>query len=55
MTNLILHIYDLNYIMYDKHNLILYLKAQGAYYTQEISNNLNIATGNTISERYDQF
>ena len=40
--------------MYDKHNLILYLKVRDAYYTQEKSIYFNRATCNTIKERYDQ-
>ena len=48
MTNTILQVYALNYIMYDIYNLVLYLKVRGEYYTQEISNNFNPATCETI-------
>ena len=54
MANTILYAYYLNFIMYDKHNLLLYLKLRGAYYTQEININFNLLRWNTISERYDQ-
>ena len=40
--------------MYDKRNLLLYLKVRDAYYTLEKSIYFNRAMCNTIKERYEQ-